>query len=764
MATLEYDFRVIGTDAVRRAFATLEQRARQHNRNMSAIFGTPKGGVAGATGSASRLSFLQRKKEISQLESAEINSINRLTSARINADRRVAASRAQLRRQEEAQDVARERRAGLRNRLTNAGVGAVVGAGRVAAGAAKLAGMGLAAGMYMEGKTASRIATKLVAQSRMAGNKASFAEILKGAHGAASNAALAVGGDRSDIFAAMAAFHSKTGSIASAQNLSLFMARAAEATGSSYEDLGTVAGQVYANMMDQQPDTAENRKRAEEAARGFISTAAALGAEKMIELPQLAKYGARISGAANMMGGGPEGYAKNLALGLAIAEAAPSGTSTTAAESTLAVTRLIQDLANKAPEIEKDFGIKVRSIENGVPKLLPIEDTLPQFIAAMHADPVAAKKYGFGERGIRGFAGLTSLYQRGVRFGDKSLSEQQRGALSIREYMVAATKKTVSEKDLADLVRDRNELDPFQKLQTAINTLINKGMEPFGRAMGNLADFLSENESVITDLVTGFADLAKTLLKHPWESALAGIGLMIAKDIAAVGIGQTIATALTTSLAASSAGAAGLSVSSMTISSAGSLSLLGPIALAAGAATALFVALGGREQGLGFNPLLTPPEDLSDPNRASPARRQYEKDQLRKKLGLGPNDFVPVKGDVDLADAYGRVTGKNIQADILRQTDAYQMLVNSGGRTDKVQGQMRDPVSGRMLTPLQLTGPQSEQVQAGLAERAAAAKSLDKFAAAADAAAIRLENFAKDGAVNRSDSPAQPKVSSGGRK
>lgn len=542
MATLEYDFRVIGTDAVRRAFATLEQRARQHNRNMSAIFGTPKG--VGGAATAGGMSLAQRRREVAQLEQAELNSINRIANARINADKRVAASRAQLRRQEEAQDVARERRASTRNRMVNAGVGAVVGAGRVAAGAATLAGMGLATGIYAEGKLASRIATKLVAQSRMAGNKESFADILKGVHGAAQAASLSVGGDRSDVLAAMAAFHSKTGAIGAARNLSLFMARAAEATGASYEDLGTVAGQVYANMMDKQSDTPENRKAAEEAARGFISAAAAQGAERMIELPQLAKYGSRLTGAANLMGGGANAYAKNLALGLAVAQAAPSGTSTTAAESTMAVTRLIQSAAMKGEDFEKDFGFKVRRIENGVPKLLPVEDILPQIVAAMHADPVAAKKYGMEMRGVRGFEGLTSLYERGVQFGDKRLSIQQRGALEIRKYFLDALKKSIPEEEFAKNVEARNKLDPFRALEVAINNLINNAITPFGNAIARLAKWVSENEATLLKLVQGFTNLATTILEHPWRAALLGIGTLIAKDIAAIGIGNVIKNAI----------------------------------------------------------------------------------------------------------------------------------------------------------------------------------------------------------------------------
>lgn len=555
MATLEYDFRIVGMDAVKKAFASLEKRAQAHNEKMEQMYGRrpARGGAGGARGASGgqrqfdshvkeRKRFRDRedrehaqalKKQERREEQAvkareraaakEARDRQRATE-RVERDRQRAHQREEraLRQQNRARDRMREqdwnRRSAWHRREERAGVrayerqqaaivarrqrrvGYVTGAlrdtastvGSVAVGAAAVGAGALLAASYRSGRDAYRASTALAAQSKQAGNPKSMKEIHEGVLSTAGAITQRTGIERGQIIKAMAGVHERTGNIQGATELAPFIAAVSEASGADMTATANLAGMALKSALDK----GMNNKDALAATKQMIGIMGKHAASGAIEMSDYAVYAPALLASARKMGG-PGSFVEMVALTSAVAQGSLGGGATSAAEATTATGRLVDNLMQHQDRIKKLTNIDVMDVDpsTGVRKLRSFDQILPLLLASAQGDQSKLMAMGINVRGNRAISGMLDTYVQGTK-REGAGSAEEKGAQAVKDALLAAMNtKGISEEDWTAMAKERESLDPYMRLEKSLTRLADTAIPPLTRVIEKLAAKLGVDAS-----------------------------------------------------------------------------------------------------------------------------------------------------------------------------------------------------------------------------------------------------------------------------
>jgi hypothetical protein len=622
MATLEYDFRIIGMSAVEKAFASLERRAKTHNDRLAQLYGQPaRGGAMRQTGGrgaappppprrtpadAQRQEQQRAAREQKRQEERAAREQQRLIDRQLRMEERAARQRERMREQEwnrkqdhyrkeekaatrayereQAQIVSRRRR---RMGIIAGAVGETVSTiGGKALSLAQVGAGGLIAAGINAGRTAYRASTALAAQSKQAGNKASMREIHEGILKDAAQVTQATGVSRGTVIQSMSAFHGVAGNLAAAKELAPYMAVAAEAADADPKDIAKLAGMTFMRAQAK----GMSAKEAAQAAKDIVGTFASHAAKGTIEMADYAAVGPEILAAASQMMG-TEGFVQTAAIASAIAQGSIGGGSSSAAEAATATSRLVDDLTQNYDKIKKQTGFETMGVDpkTGLRKLKGFEDTIPALLALAKGDVSNLMKMGIDVRGNRAMKGFLDKYAEGTKRLGPGTAEEK-GATAVREAILEATKGRISEGDFAAMAKAREELDPYAKMEKAIIRLADTAMPPLTRAVEKLAAKLESPEA--QKAVETGGEILETIVENP-KTALgvyAGgtfltsvLGGAASSYIAGLfGGGTAAATAGAGAGAGGAAGLGALGATAAMVTGAGAAGLAGLGALLAG--------------------------------------------------------------------------------------------------------------------------------------------------------------------------------------
>jgi len=547
MATLEYDFRIVGMDAVKKAFASLEKRAQAHNEKMEQMYGrqAARGGAGGARGaSGGRRQFDSHVKERKRFRDREdrehaqaLKKQERREEQAVKARERAAAKEARdrqraterverdrqrahqreeraLRQQNRARDRMREqdwnRRSAWHRREEREGVrayerqqaaivarrqrrvGYVTGAlrdtastvGRVAVGAAAVGAGSLIAASYQSGRDAYRASTALAAQSKQAGNQKSMKEIHEGILSTAGAITQKTGIERGQIIRAMAGVHEKAGNLQTSTDLASYVAAVSEASGSDIGDVANLAGMAFKSAADKGMSVTE----ATAATKRMIGIMGQHAAAGSIEMRDYAAYAPTLLASARKMGGG-ESFVDMVAMTSAVAQGSLGGGATDAAEAATATSRLVDDLMQNQKKIKKLTNIDVMDVDptTGVRKLKSFEKLVPALLAAAGGDESKLMEMGIGVRGNRAITGMLDTYVQGTKSSGAG-SAEEKGAQAVKDALLTAMRaKGISEEDWTAMAKERESLDPYARLEKSLTRLADTAIPPLTRVIEKLA-------------------------------------------------------------------------------------------------------------------------------------------------------------------------------------------------------------------------------------------------------------------------------------
>lgn len=439
----------------------------------------------------------------------------------------VAAGRIAIRESEAEQHA----RAKLRSTI-GAGVGRGVSA--VLGGGARLAGvaLGVGGGFAISSAVGSEVsnrgkASEIAIQSE---GKLSGAQV----YDAASAAGTAYGKGTSEVLSGVDQFIAKSGSPEMAMKTMGELLKLSNATGASFEDLGRVAGQIFAS------DKTQSAEKLVQLMRDL----GAQGRAASVDMRELAEYAARISGGAAEFGGDKGGVMRTLG-GLAQLAAAKGG-ATSAAEATESVLSLGLDVNAHADKFTSR-GIKTRD-KDGM--LLAPEEIIRSAVTKTKGDKDALLDM-FGRRSYRAVAGFANTYLEAKGEGKaQGLTGEKLEAYAVGKAEAALAefaKATISATQVnAENATRMKEADKqLESVMNDLRTAVGRELVPeITKAVPVVAKLAPQFSSLLKNAVA----LANWFADNPLKGIGAALSVAIAKEVAAAQLANVFNKAISTSL------------------------------------------------------------------------------------------------------------------------------------------------------------------------------------------------------------------------
>lgn len=561
MATLQYDFKVVGLNSVMAAFRSLEQRALQHNRMLARMYGNTggraggAGGVGGGGGAGGgarggqadahvrerqrmlrqqaiddRRSFQESARSHRQflafrdrMYREERQQQDRHAKDQIRVTRRMERERLAERKQAERQAYRTAyRKASSRY---DAGVGALTSLGSRAAGMLAMGGgAAIAAGISSELKLGKE-STLLAVMSKQAGEKGSIKDIQKGLVDRIREVGKESGLDRADLVSGMTKFFSKSGNVNIAKEMLPFFAEMSDITGSSLEDIGDTAGMAFMQAMAKGMSPQEAKKVTEDILAAFAGQAAV----GTIEMKDFAAYGpSLLSTAARFKGD----YGRMAAVTGAMAQTGAYGGANRAAEAATALARFADQLRDAAPEFEK-LGVQTyERDERGIAvQRDPIQIIKEVLAKTEGGDERILAKYFSNVRSMRAVAGFNVMYRAagGGEAGLKAVDEH------LNKFLGAQLSKAQI-KEGAAAIRET----PARQFEAAFNDLkdeIGKNLLP---ALTQLAPAMSKLVVTLKPAIEWLGRFVQSAVENPWGTVIEAVSLALVGSVAKAAIGEAI--------------------------------------------------------------------------------------------------------------------------------------------------------------------------------------------------------------------------------
>jgi hypothetical protein len=556
---LTYDFRIIGLQAVNAALAGIERRYVEHNRRMSGEMRKTVGGSSPATSKARATSAereeLLRQKMLDREHERAATERTRADARRLRdneraqreqtrtndreARRRTAIASAEARHEEAAR---RRFRASTAHAVTGAFGRSVGTVGSWAAGAGTLLG-GLGAGMAVSSQMGLiGRASSLANQAGAPGRKSeilAFSQTIQGVSG-------------EQAIGALEQWQTLTGQLDVGMGKLREFNDLALATGTDLGDMTSAAASAFTTLATDIKDPKEQMKALTE----VMATFAAQGAIGAVELKQLATEMPGLAATASKFGKDRALAMKELGAIAQVARAKGGASSTP--EVITSLERFGSEIISKEADL-KAMGVDIWGDKKlkGRGKLKTAQELIVQIVSKSRGD---LSKLGgvFNERSIRAVQGFASVYQAAestkagsgeaavrAQFGEFLGPNVQLGADEIQRR--AASRKA----------------DPDLMLAEAV--------KKFKYSVGSeLLPVLTQLIPEVAKLTPKFAEAAKAAggfiswaTKHPTEGIGVALAALMAKDIAAAGIGASVRTAMETGFSsmAGKFGAAGIAIS-----------------------------------------------------------------------------------------------------------------------------------------------------------------------------------------------------------
>jgi len=554
---LEYDFRVIGLNAVNRALASVERRFVEHNRKMTTLGGSA-GGLGGKGGGfrktaaqesreaanaqrmmdrANRAADLERTRaDVARLRSFERAELEKTRTVERETRKRAAAEERAARQSAAAAKAAARKDEASRARFRSRTAGSVTGAfghaagtvGRFAVGAGTiLGGIGATAAVGSQMRLLGQ-ASALANQAGMPGRKGEILNRVQDIRGVTAESGMG----------ALEGWQTLTGELNTGLSMLPQLAKTALATGSDLTELTQAAGNAFNTLGQDITDPVAKMA----ALDNVMRTIAAQGAIGAVELKDLAREMAGMAATAAQFAGGTE---RSIQVMGAMAQVARSkGGAGSAAEAITSLERFASDLVEKSSTL-KAMGINVWTPKGqGPKKLRRQEDIMVDILTKTSGDPEKIAKV-FGIYGKRAVGGFGRIYQ------EAEAKKPGAGAEAVRAEFNRFLDVRTGEKAIQERYQSRLE-DPDIKAAEAL--------KEFNKQVGTqLLPVITKMIPEFTKLIPLFTSAAEGVAKFVgWvaENPYKGLGVIIsglvAKDLAAAGIGAmakaAIEVALTTSL------------------------------------------------------------------------------------------------------------------------------------------------------------------------------------------------------------------------
>lgn len=534
MATLEYDFRVVGERALDRAFAGVERRIVRHNaflaRQMGAKPGAASKGPAAAKqnaanhyaqiGKAAQAQYLKEGRDRIALEKRVANEKERLVkreeARRIRSAERIAAA------ERRAADRAGKAAMRSRQRFASATAGRVGAAGRnalSAVGGLATGALAIGGGFALAGalSTQSREQAKASQLANQAGNPALKGQLLREARGVR-------GFTGEEALGGIEEFVTKTGDLETARGLIGKIGELALATGADLGDLGATAGQAFNVLSDQIADPAERLKEL----NSLMGVLAQQGAMGTIEIRDLAHDFGKLGAATRAF----EGSSPDLlrAMGAMAQVAARSGGAESSADASTAAMRLSSDIVTNRKKF-KNLGVDIKSKSDPTKLRNPLE-IIGDVLEKTGGD---VEKTGglFGQESKKIFTGFGSVFSA----AEKKKKGSGRAALMAEFGRFAGAK--LDPAALKERAASRLS-DPdlqFKETLKQFNTALGESLLP---TLTRLIPQFSKLLPYIERAAVLFGRLIDSFAKNPIEGLGKLILMKIAADLAMANIGSVL--------------------------------------------------------------------------------------------------------------------------------------------------------------------------------------------------------------------------------
>lgn len=559
MATLQYDFRVVGLNSVMAAFKTLEQRALQHNSTISRAFGT--GGRSTATGGGTRRQYDAHVRERNRIAQQRAAEERREMSAAVQRNRQWLSFKDRMYREEQAKFDAHARRqissqkAFEKTRLREQQRAAQVSyaqqrrfSGRVLGGAARGlstvagiagsglmlgAGMSLASGISGELKL-GKTSTLLAVMAKQSGEAGNIKNIQKGIESRVRDVGKESGLDRVDLVSGMTRFFAKSGDVGVAKDLLPFFTEIADISGSSLEDIGDTAGMAFMQAMFK----GMTREQAKGETKKILAAFAGQAARGSIEMKDFAMYGPSLLATAARFNGD---YGQMAAVTAAIAQTAPFGGANRSAEAATALARFADTIRDKSDEFEK-LGVSTYETGPGGTAVArnPIAIIKDVLRKTEGGDERILGKYFTNVRAMRAVAGFNTLY--------RSAGGGEAGMRAVEKHLNKFLNATLSEKQIKEGATAIRET-PGRQFEAAFNNLkdeIGKNLLP---ALTRLAPAMGKLVTALTPAIEAFGRFATKVAENPWGAVIDAVKIALVASIGRAAIGAAVQAAILKHLA-----------------------------------------------------------------------------------------------------------------------------------------------------------------------------------------------------------------------
>jgi hypothetical protein len=542
MATLQYDIRVVGMPAIKRATAGIERQISRLNRASHRAGGgvaRRRGAGMGARGDA-----MSRARAVGASERAELASARRVSRERERAVQREQRARIRAINQAARAEQAAARKAMVtRQRTARRLAGRVTGAGRravgaVGAGAASMIGIAgsfAVAGAIQQQKRAQGAASELAARAR--GTEGSegrtIGQLSRDVMKTARATSMVSGRSQEEVVAAMGGFQEKGGDLSAARAITPFMVDLSDAVGANLADIGTSAGIIFGGLRNQGLDTATALQKTKQIL-GDVAGQSKAGSIGMSDMAR--NMGALISSTANF-----EGDVADLASSMgAVAQVAVLGEAKSPEEAMTALSRFADDLVKNRKKFQaagistltdkgelRDPMAVLREVMLKTKGNLADVQSLFGIRAKKAVSPFAKMMRDAGG----GEAGVKAIFERIDFFKKQSLSENQ------------ARKDALERRKAAD--------KQFEMAMAEFNAKVGEKLLPaFTKMIPSLTKLIPH----ATRAAEALAKFAEAAAKNPLATAGKVIMALMVADLGKAAIGATVTSALEKAILASMGG------------------------------------------------------------------------------------------------------------------------------------------------------------------------------------------------------------------
>lgn len=345
----------------------------------------------------------------------------------------------------------------------------------------------------------------------------------------------------SEVLGGLDAFISKTGRLDKASEVMGRLAKLANATGASFEDLSQAAGLAF---------NADKLQSAEDLML-TMRVIAAQGEKGALDIRELAKSLPRITATAQHFKG--DRQTNTAYLGALAQLSMQAGTATTADEATMSVSSLAKDIGGNAKEF-KALGINPFDKDN---KLIDPSTTIEKAIVATQGNSGQLQKL-FGARSFRAIEGINNTYvntrSKALAEGKSNKEASQLGVDAFRNQIKEFTDAVLTAEQVERRSAERKqEADKkltavFERLKIAVGE---KVLPKFEQLLPVLEKWVDK----VPGFIESFTKAAEWVTENPLKAALVGLGALVTKSVAEAFAPQIISAALS-----SAVGVAGLAI------------------------------------------------------------------------------------------------------------------------------------------------------------------------------------------------------------